>query len=510
MSSAMEIAMKDLSELIAAAASPQSAIDALKAETVTGIFNVKSGFGAVGDGVTDDTAAIQSAIDAANTAGGGVVYLPPGKYLTTNELTIYPNIVICGAGRESTFIYPSTLGQTTFSLVSGTLTRVYAAIENIGIVAKATNIKGIYTVLSSALRFTNIFFGGCETNFHLDRGSNVQILHILVEGTASPSYKAGKSIFEDSTGLSYLFDLEMTDYQIRNLGNGCQTPSLTFKRVVASMVRGFHVNDLTAGGGNADGILISDDCQGLQISDSIIVKPFAYGIKTVTANGFTPIALEFTSVDIDQSQLHGIYLENGFWININGGQISSFVDTGIYIGSTNTLVQGVTMSDGGIKGINVKAGINHFRILGNHIEGCDTAVNIEVGASTSFNIMGNHLSVNNVNKIVDGSTGTSKNIRFNIGASDILTREYTASLVFSLTGGAATETINVAIPSGLFSQKPETGFLMLQSSVTSQIIGFYSYGDVGNSATNAVFVVARNDNAVLSSGSFRFGVLLKG
>jgi hypothetical protein len=39
-------------------------------------------FGAKGDGVTLDTAAIQATIDASSSAGGGVVYLTPGNYLT--------------------------------------------------------------------------------------------------------------------------------------------------------------------------------------------------------------------------------------------------------------------------------------------------------------------------------------------------------------------------------------------------------------------------------------------
>ena len=39
-------------------------------------------FGAKADGVTNDAAAIQKAIDAAHAAGGGVALLPPGNYLT--------------------------------------------------------------------------------------------------------------------------------------------------------------------------------------------------------------------------------------------------------------------------------------------------------------------------------------------------------------------------------------------------------------------------------------------
>lgn len=44
-------------------------------------FNVKD-FGATGDGITLDTAAVNQAIDACTAAGGGLVYLPPGTYLS--------------------------------------------------------------------------------------------------------------------------------------------------------------------------------------------------------------------------------------------------------------------------------------------------------------------------------------------------------------------------------------------------------------------------------------------
>ena len=51
-------------------------------------FNVKSPqFGAVGDGATDDTAAIQAAHDAADAFGGGVVVIPKGIYNISSVLS---------------------------------------------------------------------------------------------------------------------------------------------------------------------------------------------------------------------------------------------------------------------------------------------------------------------------------------------------------------------------------------------------------------------------------------
>ena len=63
------------------------------------VHNVKD-YGATGDGTTDDAAAIQLAIDAANTAGGGTVYFPATSdyYLLTSYLTLKSNVSLCGHG----------------------------------------------------------------------------------------------------------------------------------------------------------------------------------------------------------------------------------------------------------------------------------------------------------------------------------------------------------------------------------------------------------------------------
>lgn len=63
--------------------------------------NVKQ-YGAVGDGATDDTIAIQAAISAAQNAGSGAVFFPPGTYAISAPLTVtHTNMALIGTGNAS-------------------------------------------------------------------------------------------------------------------------------------------------------------------------------------------------------------------------------------------------------------------------------------------------------------------------------------------------------------------------------------------------------------------------
>lgn len=84
-------------------------------------INAKSPlYGAVGDGVTDDATAINNALLAANTAGGGTVYLPwtANGYLVTGSINIPPMVTLRGQVR-------ATLGYTPSQLPA--LSRIVAA-----------------------------------------------------------------------------------------------------------------------------------------------------------------------------------------------------------------------------------------------------------------------------------------------------------------------------------------------------------------------------------------------
>lgn len=61
-------------------------------------------YGAVGDGVTDDTSAIQGAVDAASAAGGGVVALSSGTFLVSAPIVLPSAVRLIGAGSAATTI----------------------------------------------------------------------------------------------------------------------------------------------------------------------------------------------------------------------------------------------------------------------------------------------------------------------------------------------------------------------------------------------------------------------
>jgi len=77
------------------------------AASPTAAFNVTE-YKAVGDGVADDTVAIQAAIQAASLAGGGVVFFPAGTYKVSiqgaNALTLRTNVTLRGAGPYASVI----------------------------------------------------------------------------------------------------------------------------------------------------------------------------------------------------------------------------------------------------------------------------------------------------------------------------------------------------------------------------------------------------------------------
>jgi hypothetical protein len=102
-------------------------------------------FGAVGDGVANDTAAIQAAIDAVFNAGGGEVLAPAGVYLVTG-LTLKNKVKICGDGQSATQLKRSATGGSVVTIANATSTTL-VGLERLSILntgGSTANDHGIF------------------------------------------------------------------------------------------------------------------------------------------------------------------------------------------------------------------------------------------------------------------------------------------------------------------------------------------------------------------------------
>lgn len=105
---------------------PNSAPGAGRWERVYSALDVKK-FGARGNGVTDDTAKIQAALDFANTAGGYTISVPGGTYVCSASINIYKNTHLRGVGKSLSKILCTHTGdgiKSTWPINSSTAVNI--------------------------------------------------------------------------------------------------------------------------------------------------------------------------------------------------------------------------------------------------------------------------------------------------------------------------------------------------------------------------------------------------
>lgn len=164
-------------------------------------------YGAKGDGITDDTAAIQAAINA--TPVGGTCYFPPGTYMISGILTILPNRKYIGSGWGSVIkqMNGKNLAQMVqFANQSATYLNVF--MEELvfdGNKASNTNTVGFY------------LFGLGYSSFNRIKVQNCPGTGIYIDGTVS--YQASTNHFNDcwvygNNGYGVYFSSQVLDSHI--------------------------------------------------------------------------------------------------------------------------------------------------------------------------------------------------------------------------------------------------------------------------------------------------------
>ncbi len=160
---------------------------AIRPLLAVGVINVTDApYNATGDGVTDDTAAIQAAIDAAEAAGGGIVYLPPGNYYISAALEMSSSVTLRGTGAGATTILHGNDNGIELPASSW-----YVRLEDF-------SIKPLTTIAD--VSYACIYIGSGSRNFSFKRltigatssGHSHPDYGVLSDSTASGSTYMGK------------------------------------------------------------------------------------------------------------------------------------------------------------------------------------------------------------------------------------------------------------------------------------------------------------------------------
>jgi hypothetical protein len=123
------------------------------------VFDVKTApYNGRGDGVTDDTVAIQRAINDVKRSGG-TVYVPAGTWMFSTLRVRGANCVIQGAGKDATIL--KAIAGTAATLISfgGATAAPNSAIKDLTIDASGANVGSNYALLlynSSSSEVANI------------------------------------------------------------------------------------------------------------------------------------------------------------------------------------------------------------------------------------------------------------------------------------------------------------------------------------------------------------------
>jgi hypothetical protein len=398
-------------------------------DTSVSMINVKT-HGAVGDGSTNDTAAIQAAV-AAVPVTGGTVYFPAGTYVVSSTITVdKDNTTLMGAGAASVLRVPSSaLGIDVIHIGNGSSTRAHCAVRNLRITADGQKTAGRGIFLDKcfkvwlqnlliekqfrSLQYTNtteVWLSSSDIRDTQEHG-------LLITSDLSSGYdwyitdcvfdnpdvtNTGSGIHWDGGETLVMANVDLLRFAVGlNVipGNGRESRFGFFNNVIADTCSNNNIQITNSGSGNTVGLTFTNCWSGTATNYGVLIdKPGAGLVQGVRWVG-------------------GKVFHNG----LAGFRLAGGLD--VHITDTDIIANSQT-SSGSRHGVEVAAGVSDFsvqscRIGGGYQQGNTQgfAIHLDAGASDHYMIVNNDCHGNlNTPKIDDNGSGVNKVIANNLVA----------------------------------------------------------------------------------------------
>lgn len=163
------------------------------------VANVKA-FGAKGDGSTDDTQAIQNAIDYLAAANGGVVLFPPGVYVFSTLTISTDGITLRGSGLSDTVDPPASAKGTVLNTTSQgtalTFSGKFGQLERLTLTTAATptSAQSMVLVSGGGVKLVDLFFFNYFLAVKATTGLFIERCHLLAKSTGGTSIQLQDAI----------------------------------------------------------------------------------------------------------------------------------------------------------------------------------------------------------------------------------------------------------------------------------------------------------------------------
>lgn len=429
-------------------------------------------FGVVGDGATDDTTAIQSALNLASSSGVKIVRLSPGTY-KIGDVEVPANVTIVDGGGTFKFV----LGSTASGLDMQTGSRLMGV---------RFNVAGADSLGTSAA--VDI------------EGDDVWIIGCVFDGqTAGPSaYKFNYTVRFSNTASNLRTRIEDNDFKNTYFGvvrQSGMTGDASYSKISGNRFFGIDKGD-------AIEMNISDSDVDMQIHGNIINDVSADGVTNAGiaigiagdeglsgAEGSETRRISIMGNTVN-STVMGIHTEGVNKIKIVGNtvnNVTSGTEAGIQIyGSDDFTISCNQVGDCTTGGIQVQAEStdqsSSGTVSGNDVKDCPTGIHIDTDtANSNVVINGNHVK-----------NSSSKGISVQGGADYNITGNATEDCVLAYRIDAESNA-NTVVMSGNLSTNDTTDYSFLNIGSTSfKLSGNNFIGDSSPRTTIAADATTQN------------------